>query len=109
MSSGPEPHPVILGFEPPNSRLFFPLGSVDVRRITRRVRRLLELLETDEVAHFLARLVRERLELLDEIARLALRGRLGLAEEFAHLQVEHLEDLEERVEADLVFALLHAR
>ena len=74
----------------------------------RRASALLDLLEAHEIAHFAAGLFRQRLERRDELALLLLGRRRRLAEELAHLEIEDLEDLEERVEADLVLALFHA-
>src|ERR1700674_3122576 len=99
-------YPPILGPEWSNSRLFFRLlFGLRVRSFGG----LLELLEQDEVADLLARLVGEILELGHQGPSLPLRRGLGLSEELAHLQVEDLEDLEERVQADLVLSLFHAR
>src|SRR5207344_780684 len=70
---------------------------------------LLEPLETHEVAHFAPRFLGETTEVGDELSRIRIDGPFGLAEELAHLQIEDLEDLEQRVEPDLVLSLLHPR
>src|SRR6266540_161476 len=84
----------ILGARVRNSRCFF-------------LFLLLELREADEIAHLALRLGRELQELADELAGLRVLRFLGLAEELAHFQIEDLENLEQRVEADLVLPLLH--
>src|SRR5688572_2078858 len=68
----------------------------------------LHLLEPHEVPDFLPRLVGEAAEFGDERAVFGSRG-LAFPEELADLQVEDLEQLEKRVQPDLVLALLHAR
>ena len=90
-----------------NSSFFFFVGNG--RLGFRLVRPLLEPLETDEIAHLALRLARELLELDDELAGLGILRLLRLAEELSHLQVENVENLEERVEADPVLPLLHPR
>src|SRR5438876_9314178 len=86
-----------------NSRLFFLLRGG--RR--RLFRPLLELLETHEIAYLALSLAGKLLVLPDEPPGLLGARVFHLAEEFSHFQVEDLEDLEERVEADFVLALLH--
>src|SRR5262249_3688399 len=55
------------------------------------------------------RVFRQALERGNELAFLFLDRLRRLAEELAHLEVEDLQDLEERVEPDFVLALFHAR
>src|SRR5450631_357053 len=93
------------GSTPANSRLFFRLPDGLGARFFLLLHHFLE---PDEVSDFLLRIARKGLEIVDQLPRDRVIGRLGFAEEFAHLQLEDLEDLEERVEPDLVFALLHS-
>src|SRR5437879_4103805 len=87
-----------------NSRLFFPVRDGSGRLF----RPLLELLETQEIAHLALRFAGQFAVFPDELPGLFPVRVFRLAEELSHFQVEDLEDLEERVEADLVLALLHA-
>ena len=60
-------------------------------------------LELDEAVHFLLSRGAQGAVLLEDVVRT-----IGLVEEVSDAQVEALQDLEQRVETDLVFALLHA-
>src|ERR1700730_18504619 len=96
--------PPILGSARRDSRSFFRF-FVDLRGLDG----FLQPLELDEIADLLPGLFGEGPEFGHQVPGLSLFRSLRFAEELAHLQIEDLEDLEERVESDLVLALLLAR
>src|SRR5438128_9689983 len=101
----PSTRPILKAL-PANSRLFS-LFRGRSRRFFRSLLPRLEYLEAQEIAHFALRFAGQLLKLPDELPGLLRVNLFRLAEELAHLQVEDLENLEERVETDLVLSLLH--